>query len=261
MGLFDRTAKHVANGPTLLLAPESIAALDALLKTYAPDLWAHNGHLALRNGVRLYGPVEVTPDLAKKAGLPVDSGVAYYTGTGGMLKREERPEEAKLLDGEWLVRGLAARLHCVKHSKQPWAEAKMDLSIWAEQPAPPEQVMAVLQPFVGVDEDQQLFVSEHEDLPGSYFLFSDRRVFVTMFSPSEMSRPGIAPPPPAIGTLRTKKPCRWELLSAHADAATADAETRMLLSTAALALADAVHGVVTDMFGFPINRPEDLING
>ncbi|HEY3753761.1 MAG TPA: hypothetical protein VGL80_31605, partial [Pseudonocardiaceae bacterium] len=97
--------------------------------------------------------------------------------------------------------------------------------------------------------------------PGSYFLFSERDpAFVTMFFPNEMSHPKLFPPPPALGSLRSKEPCRWEMLGGQ-DAATADAETRTRLSTAALALADTVHGVVTDMFGFPINRPEELING
>jgi hypothetical protein len=262
MGLFDRTTKHLANGPTLLLPADATADLDALLKAYAPDSWVRSDYLVLGNGVLLLGPVEVTPDLAEKARLPVDSGVAYYTDTGVMKKREERSEDKKRLDGERLVRGLAARLHAAKHSKQPWAEASLDLSIWAEQPVHPDPVMNVLQPFVGVEDDQQLFVRAHEDVPGGYFLFSERDpAFVTMFLPNEMSHPKLFPPPPAVGPLRTKEPCQWQLLSTHADVADADAETRTRLSTVALALADAVHGVVTDMFGFPINRPEDLVNG
>ena len=85
-------------------------------------------------------------------------------------------------------------------------------------------------------------------------------LFITSFWPSRLARSNVFPPPLALGPLRSKEPCRWELLGGQ-DAATADVETRTRLSTAALALADTVHGVVTDMFGFPINRPEDLVNG
>jgi hypothetical protein len=121
--------------------------------------------------------------------------------------------------------------------------------------------MSLLQPFLGDEDGRQLFVEEHETVSGCYFLISEQQpLFITSFVPSRLSRSNVFPPPLALGPLRSKEPCRWELLGMH-DAADADAETRTRLSTAALALADAVHGVVTDMFGFPINRPEDLING
>jgi hypothetical protein len=178
-----------------------------------------------------------------------------------MLKREERPEDAKVLDGEYLVRGLVARLPGAGHSERPWADVRISVSVFAERQVPAEQVIAVLQPFAGDEDGRQLFVDPHETVEDCYFLISEREpVFFTSFWPSRLARSTTEPPPPAIGPLRTQEPCRWQVF-ATLPAATAGAEIRTLLGRAGLALAKQVGGTVTDMFGFPITTPEDVLAG
>lgn len=258
MGLFDRTATKLANGPTVVVAGDPGDPGD-LLHRYAPDAWPRGDRLVIGNGVLLYGPVEVTPDLAAKTGLPV--GNAYYTSAGVQRKGEDRPTEAKELDGEWLVRALAARLPGTKHSKRPWAEAKLELSVYAEQPAPPEQTIPVLQPFVGTEPDQALEVVDRDTPESPYFIVCEAPPpFITAFWPGRLARLDVAPPPTALGELRRRKPCRWQLITTH-DAATVDLATCHSMGETALALASAVGGVVTDQFGFPITRPDDVLPG
>jgi hypothetical protein len=164
-----------------------------------------------------------------------------------------------LLDAELLVRGLAGRLNGAAHSQQPWADVDLDASVYAERPVPAEQVINVLQPYAGGEEGQELRVEEHENVAESYFLISERDpVFITAFWPNRLSRSKAVPPPPALGPLRAREPCRWQLLTKH-DATTANRELRLLVGAAALALATATNGVVVDMYGFPVTRPDELL--
>jgi hypothetical protein len=252
MGLFDRTAKRLATGPTLVLPAERVDDVADLLRQYDPGLRAHGDRFSFDNGVLLYGPVEATPELAAAAGLP--TAIAYYTRAGLLPKRQERPEDAKLADGERLIRGLATRLNAATHAQRPWAKLDFDLSVYAEQPIPPDQVIAVVQPYAGEEDGRQLTVEEHPNVEQSYFLISEREpVFLTAFWPGYLSRSRMARPPLALGPLRTRDPCHWQLGTTQ-DVATAKPEFCRLITEAALALADATSGVVIDMYGFPVTR-------
>jgi hypothetical protein len=255
MALFDRTAKRLVRGPTVVLTNDPTD----LLKSYAPDAYVRGDRLVVGNGVLLYGPVDVTAEVAAKTGL--ETGNGYYTRAGVLAKTEERPEPAKALDGEWLVRGLAARLHGVRYSHRSWSDVTLDLSVYAEEPVPAEQVIAVLQPFAGFEPGRELFVEEHETVHDSYFLLSEQEpVFITAFWPGRLARSKVAPPPLALGDLRGRAPCRWQLLTKQ-NAATADPAACRLAGEAALALAESVGGVVTDTFGFLITRAEEVLPG
>jgi hypothetical protein len=243
MGLFDRTAKHLAAGPTLVLPTERVDDVTELLRQYDPGLRVHRGRFAFDNGVLLYGPVAV----------PAEAGqVAYYARSWPLPKRQERPEDAKLADGERLIRGLAIRLNGMMYARRPWAKLDFDLSVYAERPIAPDQVIAVLQPFAGEEDGRQLTVDEQPNVEQSYFLLSEREpVFLTVFWPGYLSRSRTAPPPLALGPLRTREPCRWQLRTT-ADVAIADPESGRLVTSAALALAAAASAVVVDMYGFPV---------
>jgi hypothetical protein len=70
MAVSGRTARRLASGPTLMLAAEvSDEMADALL-AYDPALRVRSDRFAFGNGVLLHGPVDITPELAAKAGLP-----------------------------------------------------------------------------------------------------------------------------------------------------------------------------------------------
>jgi hypothetical protein len=243
MGLFDRTAKHLAAGPTLVLPAERVDDVAELLRQYDPGLRVHSDRFSFDNGVLLYGPVAV----------PDDPGmVAYYARAWPLPKRQERPEDAKLADGERLIRGLAMRLNGMMHAQRPRAKLDFDLSVYAEQPIPPDQVIEILQPYAGEEDGRQLTVDEQPNVEQSYFLISEREpVFLTVFWPGYLARSRTAPPPLALGPLRTREPCRWQLRTT-ADVRIADSESGRLITSAALALAAAASGVVVDVYGFPV---------
>ncbi|HEX3780634.1 MAG TPA: hypothetical protein VHX38_13280 [Pseudonocardiaceae bacterium] len=248
MALFDRTAKHLAAGPTVVLPESRAKDVAELLERYDPSLVRREDRFVCHNGVLLYGPVP-----ADEAG-----SVGYYARAGAMPKREERPEQAKLLDGERLVRGLALRYGGTMRSERPWAELGLEISVYAERAVSAEQVISVLQPFAGNAGGQVLTVDEQEKVEGSYLLVSEEEpVFLTVFWPGYLSRSRQARPPLALGTLRDAQPCRWQLRTTQ-DIATAEPRLCQLITEAALALAKVTDGVVVDLYGFPVDRADEL---
>jgi len=107
MALFDHTAERMARGPTLALAAEPPGAVADLMHRYDPAVQARGDHFVFRNGVLLYGPIEITPKLAAKAGLPAEATTAYRASILPPAKRQRRPEDVTRQDAERLVRGLA----------------------------------------------------------------------------------------------------------------------------------------------------------
>src|SRR5260370_32485962 len=93
-------------------------ALADLLRRYDAAPRAARGRLVFGNGVLLHGPVQITPDIERKAKLPPGMAAAYYTGIGAGA-RDRRPEDAIWQDGERLVRGLAPPLAGAVHAQPP----------------------------------------------------------------------------------------------------------------------------------------------
>jgi hypothetical protein len=259
MALFDRTAKRLAAGPSLLLGtgdggPDG-TAVEAALRAYDPALRAGGGRFALGNGVRLHGPVTLTPDLVTRAGLPAGPAVAYYADIVETGTRGSRPDHAKWQDAERLIRGLAARLGGTVHDPRPPMGLNLSASVYAAQPVPAEDVIGVLQPYT----DDRLSVDEDQDVPGAYYLVSEAEPrFLTVYWPPRLSRSTLEPPPLALGALRDQEPCRWELRSKF-PAAEAGRDIRLTVGEAALALAGRVNGLVVDVYGFPVTAPGDLL--
>jgi hypothetical protein len=253
--LFDRTARRLAAGPTLLLGADPGDEIQAALRSYDPALRAADGRFAFGNGVRLHGPVSLTPDLTAKAGLPAGMASAYYAGIAETGARGARPDHAKWQDAERLVRGLAARLGGTVHAGRPPMALNLTSSVYSSEPVPADQVISVLQPYT----DDRLFADEDRDVPGAYFLVSEQEPrFLTVYWPPRLSRSALEPPPLALGELGDREPCRWELRSKF-PAATAGRDIRLTVGEAALALARVVDGVAIDPYGFPVTRPEDLL--
>jgi hypothetical protein len=255
MGLFDHTAKRLAKGPTLVLAADPADALADLLQRYDPALRARGDHLVFGNGVLLYGPIEITPELAAKAGLPGGLATAYHASILPQAKRPGRPEDATRQDAERLIRGLAARLGGSVHGERPPMAIHLRASVYSPQPVPIEQVISVLQPYA----NGKLIVEDDPDVPDAYFLITEESPsFFTTYWPPRLSRSTLKPPAPAIGALRDREPCRWELATKHL-AATADREICLTVGRAAFDLAGRAGGVVIDTYGFPLDQPEDLL--
>ena len=248
MGLFDRTTKHLTEGPTLLVPVDRADDVAALLHRYDPGVRVRSDRFFFDNGVMLYGPVPTeTPGT-----------VGYYARAAWLPKRTDRPERDKLLDGERLVRGLAVRLGGDKRSERPWADLPLGVSVHSEQPLPVERVIEVLQPFAGTEAGRELVVDEHE-VEGSYLLVSHLEpVFLTVFWPAYLSRSPLARPALAVGERRERELCRWQLRTTS-PAATADLALCRLVAGAGLALATASDGIVVDMYGFPLRGAEELL--
>ena len=255
MALFDHTAERMARGPTLALAAEPAGAVAGLMHRYDPAVRARGDHFVFGNGVLLYGPIEITPKLAAKAGLPAEATTAYRASILPPAKRQRRPEDVTRQDAERLIRGLALRLGGSVHGSRPPTTIDLRASVYSPQRLPAEHVISVLQPYAS----GTLFVEDNEDVPESYFLLTEESPrFFTAYWPPRLSHSTLQPPAPAIGALRDQEPGRWELTTKH-PAATASAEICLTVGRAALDLSRRTDGIVIDTYGFPVDRPEDLL--
>ncbi len=249
MGLFDRSASKLPGRTTLLLAADPGEALLDAARLYDPGVRRWRGRLIFRNGVLLFGPVTVTPELEQQAGLPAGMAVAYYTEAALQSHRERRSHEAKQSDGDRLVHGLADRLGgTVKYAGKPPGLALIT-SVYSEQDLAPDQVIEVLSPYGGDFgvEDQA------ED---SYSLSGKEIYFLVAYWSPRLYREEDAPP--ALGAIRSRPLRHWDL---HAAFSRKDIARELVLRVggAALALAGRTGGVVLDEFGFPVDIPDDLL--
>jgi len=257
MALFDRTAKHLARGPAVLFPADPAEAMAEAVLSYDPAAGAQRGRFVFRNDVQLQGPVTVAPDVARQAGLPAGLATGYYativeSGTG-----RPRLDSLKWQDAERLIRGLAARLGGTVHDEQPPMDLRLRAVVYSVQPSlPAEQVISVLQPYV---HSGQLVIERDTNVPDAYYLITEQEpVFLVAFWPSRVSRSKLALPPPALGDLSGKEPCRWDLRTKF-PVATAIRETCLQVGEAALALAGRADGTVIDTYGFPVGKPEDML--
>lgn len=256
MALFDRTAKYLSRGPTVLFPADPAGALSEALLRYDPALRVKSDSFVFRNGVHLNGPVAVTPEIARKAGLPDGMTAGYYASIIETGSRGSRPDDLKRQDAERLIRGLAARLDGTVHDERPPMDVDLSASVYSARQLPPGQVIEVLQPYVDTGD---LVVDEDENVPGAYFLATEQEPpFFVVYWPPRLTRSKFAPPPPAVGDLADPEPSRWDLETKNPVAA-APPETCLKVGEAALALARAAGGVVVDAYGFPVDRPGDLV--
>jgi hypothetical protein len=253
MGLFDNAAGRLASRPAVLFAAVPADQIRDAIASYDPRTWVRRDRFEFRNGVVLHGPVEVTPETASKAGLPGGMTVAYYSGTTWQSRSERRSVDDKRQDGRRLIRGLAARLGGTIHDPSPAMDLTLQASVYSEQPLPVADVIDVLRPFAGEDLEAGPI-----RLEGGYALRPVRGtiLFLTTYMPPWVST--VQQTPPAVGKLRRRKPCCWELYTSvpAQDAGPEDCQT---VGGAALALAVRTGGVVTDVYGFAVGQPEDLM--
>jgi hypothetical protein len=255
MGLFDNTAKRLTSRPALLFAADPADEMADAVTAYDPGMRVHADRFVFGNGVLLYGPVEITDEIARKAELPAGMTVAYYASIAVQGKSERRPDDDKWQDAELLIRGLAARLGGTVHDRRPGMNLTLEAWVYSGQPLPVDDVIDVLRPFAGKDLEARPM-----EVQGAYALtpVEGTILFFTMYWPPWVSGMKLQPPPPAVGALRRQKPCQWEL---HTTVPVQGAEPDdcQTVGGAALALADRTGGVVTDVYHFPVSRPEDLL--
>jgi len=253
MTLFDRTARRLARGPAVLFPADPAEALAEAALRYDPAAGVESDGFVFRNDVRLHGPVGVTPDVAGRAGLTA----GYYASIVESGASQSRPDSLKWRDAERLIRGLAARLGGTVHDDHPPMDLRLCAVVYSgEPPLPAEQVIGVVQPYVDIGE---LVIEEDTNLPDAYYLITAQEpVFFVAYWPPRVSRSRLALPPPALGDLADKESCRWDLRTRF-PVATAAREMCLRVGEAALALAGRTGGTVSDAYGFPVDRPEDLL--
>ena len=249
MGLFDRPARKLSGRTTLLLAADPGAALLDAARLYDPGVRRWHGRLIFRNGVLLFGPVTVPPELEQQAGLPPGTAVAYYTEAALQGRRERRSHGAKQSDGDRLVHGLADRLGgTVKYAGQP-PDLALVASVYSEQDLAPGQVIEVLSRYGG---DFRV-----EDQAEDTYSLSGKKIhfLVAYWSPRLYREPDA---PPALGAIRCRPLHHWDL---HAAFSRKDIAPELVLRVgeAALALAGRTGGVALDEFGFPVHSPGGLL--
>jgi hypothetical protein len=257
MALSDPAAGHLARGPAVLFPADPAGAMVEAVLRYDPAAAVQGDRVVFRNDVQLRGPVEVAPDLARRAGLPAGRGTGYYATIVENSTGRSRPDSLKWQDAERLIRGLAARLAGTVQDAQPPMDLRLRAVVYSKQSSmPAEQVIGVLQPYV---RSGALAIEKDTNVPDAYYLITEQEpVFFVAYWPPRVSRSRLALPPPALGDLRDKEPCRWDLRTRF-PVATAKRETRLQVGEAALALAACAGGTVIDTYGFPVDQPEDML--
>jgi len=256
MALFDHTAERLARGPAVLFAADPADGMAEAILRYDPQAIVKSDRFVFHNGVQLHGPVTVIPDVARQARLPEGMTAGYYAAIVAGGSGRPRPDSLKWQDAERLIRGLAARLGGTVHDERPAMDLKLRVSVYSGHELPASQVIEVLQPYTDTGE---LHFEEDTGVSGAYYLLTKAEpVFFVAYWPSRLSRSRLALPPPALGELRDEEPCRWDLRTKF-PMATVPRETSLRVAQAALALASRAGGVAIDPYGFPVDRPGDLL--
>jgi hypothetical protein len=184
LGLFDRSASRLRGRTALLFTADPGEALLDAARLYDPGVRAWHGRLIFRNRILLFGPVTVTPKFKQQAGLPAGIAVAYYTGAAGHTEGGDRGHEAKALDGDRLVCGLAGRLGGTARYAGAPPDFALVTSLYSDQAVAPDEVIEMLRPHGGNFrvEDQ---TEDSYSLSGA-----GTRFYVAYWSPRRYQVPG-----------------------------------------------------------------------
>jgi hypothetical protein len=249
VGLFNRSDSKLPDRTTLLLTADPGDALLDAARLYDPGVRPWRGRLIFQNGILLFGPVTVTPKLVEQADLPAGIAVAYYTGAAGHTEGGDRGHEAKVFDGDRLVRGLADRLGgTVKYAGAP-PDLALVTSVYSEQDVAPDEVIEMLRPYGGN-------FRVEDETENSYSLSgAGTRFYVAYWSPKLYRVPDA---PPAVGTMRSRRLHHWDLHAGHGRKHV-PRELAQNVGEATLALASRSGGVALDVLGFPVTSADDLL--
>jgi hypothetical protein len=241
----------------LLFASDPGSEMLHVLRLYDPGVTATRNRFVFANGVLLYGPIAVTPDIAQKAGLAEGTAIAYRAAVALQSKRHRRPATAKWTDAYGLLHGLAARLHGEIDDSRPAIETKLGVDVYSETQLAVDDLTKLLEPFLG----ERPTPIQDDDMPtDSYILVTEQSpLFLVSYYPPRLARAPSNRAPAAIGDLRDREPHHWSFTTTFTLPAV-DRDTCLTLGQAAIDLSGAVRGVAVDMWGFPIDRPAELFS-
>jgi len=248
MARIDRSATKLSGKTTLLLTADPGSELLDAARLYDPAVRSWRGRLVFRNGVLLFGPMPVTPELEQQAELPAGMAVAYYADAALQQHRKRRSLEAKQRDCDRLVRGLADRLGgTIKYADAP-PDLALIASVYSELAVAPDQVIEVLRPYGGdfkvEDQAQDTYSLSGK---GTYF-------YVAYWSPRLFLE---FDAPPAVRATRPRPLHHWDLHPGSSRKHIAP-ELARRIGEGALALASRSGGVALDELRFPIKSVNDL---
>ncbi len=229
--------------PALLLSADpGPGRLLATVRQYSPNARAKTDEIVVYGHIVLHGPVAITPDLSRRAGLPDGMTAAYYAGVTNQNDTTQRDESGKLL------RGLAVRLGGTVHPADLASSLRLLLSVYAEHDLPAEQISDLLSPWA-----PGLAVRDPND--NGYVLAGHGVPFFVSYFASDLF--GTIDEPQALGELGQRQLHHWDLIG-YCTAVAAPAENVERVGEAALVLARAVSGVAIDMHGFQFSRAQEL---
>ena len=249
MKLFDHSADRLADRTALLFTSDPGEELLDAARLYDPEVRRWFGRLVFSNGVLLFGPIAISPKIEQRAGLPAGTAVAWYTGAAAQRTSERRTHEAKVDDGELLVRGLAERLGGITRPAALQPQLALVASVYSERAPAVEQAIGVLRPYAGE-------LRAEDATEDSYSLSGKKISFYTAYWSPRLYIEREAPP--ALGAARTRPHHHWDL---HAGIRASDAPPELCrtVGAASLALASEAGGIAVDAAGFIINSADDLL--
>lgn len=249
MKLFDHSADRLTTRTALLLTADPGDALLDAARRYDPQVRRWAGRLVFGNGVLLFGPIAITPKIEQQAGLPAGTAVAWYTGAAAQRTSERRSNDAKVDDGELLVRGLAERLGGTTRPATLQPQLALLASVYSERAPAAGQVIDVLRPYAGE-------LKAEDTKEDSYSLSGKEIFFYTAYWSPRLYIEREAPA--ALGPARSRRQHHWDL-HAGVRASHAPPELCRKVGAAALALAGESGGIALDMLGFIISSADDLL--
>jgi hypothetical protein len=230
MGLFRRSlARRMRRGPTLLLPEDPGDRLLSAVRRFDPKAEPGDGFIELTFCL-LTGPIEATPEDGAVAYLPEhasDNGVnanLLVDGLAHLLSGERRPPRPPAADDMWL---------------------DPVVSVFTADPLPPDELLEVAAPYVADAAVTELPLAE-------YGIEGDGPISIEY---GGITSYDVALPPPTLREPRARYECG---IFVQHDALPLAPDLLHRAGELALAVAARTDGVTLDIYGFRIDRPEDV---
>jgi hypothetical protein len=232
----------------------------AAVQLYDPGARPDGGKISVESGsVLLTAPTEIDADTARRAQLPPGLSVVYFVdvpewrGSPTQVSMARDAKRSALDSAVRLIGGLAARLGGVAVPASDETAKPLHADVYTTRAVAAADVAALLSGVApGLAQAGPSAPGDGVTLRGAGAPFE-----------VECWPPGNAlmtmEPPLALGTAGGGLKLARIIVRAAQPAASADPGVARLVGQAALIIAQATGGVCTDVFGFRVTSPEDLV--